>query len=350
MPTIAVAGAGLIGRRHIEEIQHHPDCQLLAIVDPAPGAVPLADACGVPCVPDLETLFTQMQPDGVILATPNALHVSQARQCIDAGVAVLVEKPLGDRLAEAEQLVARVEATGARLLVGHHRRHSAILREATQVVRSGVLGALVGVMGSAVFHKPDHGYFDPPHEWRKLPGGGPMLLNMIHEVDNLRALVGEIIAVQAMASSATRGFAVEDTVAINLQFANGALGTFLLSDTAASPRSWEQTSGENLAYAHYPDEDCYAILGTQGSLGVPTLTLRRYGANTEASWYQAFETQRLPLERVDPLAQQIAHFAAVIRKEQSPLVTARDGLQNLRVTEAIRQAASHGGRVVVAQD
>jgi predicted dehydrogenase len=86
-----------------------------------------------------------------------------------------------------------------------------------------------------VFYKPDQGYFDPPNEWRRRPGGGPILLNMIHEIGNLRAMVGEIVAVQAFSSNATRGFEVEDTVAINMRFQNGALGTFLLSDTAASP-------------------------------------------------------------------------------------------------------------------
>ena len=126
-------------------------------------------------------------------------------------------------------------------------------------------------MGSALFFKPDHYYAAAP--WRREKGAGPVLLNMIHEVHNLRMLCGDIAAVQAFASHAVRGFPVEDTVAINLRFASGALGTFMLSDTAASPRNWEQTGQENKAYTTCPDEDCYVITGTFGSLSVPTMRL-----------------------------------------------------------------------------
>lgn len=78
------------------------------------------------------------------------------------------------------------------------------------------------------------------------------------------------------------GFAVEDTVAIALRFANGTLGTFLLSDTAAAPYSWEQPAGENPSYPRLDDEDCYVLAGTHGSLGVPTMRLRTYAG--ERSW------------------------------------------------------------------
>ena len=113
------------------------------------------------------------------------------------------------------------------------------------------------------------------------------------------------------------------------------------------PKSWEQTSQENKAYPTYGDEDAYTILGTDGSLGVPTMRLRRYTAKADRSWFKAFETETIALERVDPLARQIEHFAAVIRGEAEPLVTGRDGLQNLRVTEAISEAATTGGTVAV---
>ena len=344
---IAVAGAGLIGLRHIEETQKSRSAKLSAIVDPSPKAAEVAHKEGVPLYSSLDELFASDRPDGVILATPNALHVEQGLQCVAAGIPVLVEKPLGQTLEEGRRLVETAEKANAKLLVGHHRQHSSILQTAVQIVKSGVLGAIVGVIGSAVFYKPE-GYYEGPFAWRTQPGGGPILINMIHEVSNLRAMVGEIVAVQAFASNATRGFEVEDTVAINLRFANGALGTFLLSDTAASPKSWEQTSRENKAYATYPDEDAYVIIGASGSLGVPTMRLKRYQSKEDRSWYRPFKSETIPLERVDPLARQIEHFAAVIRGDAKPLVTGRDGLQNLRVTDAIVEAARSGKTVEVA--
>jgi len=163
---------------------------------------------------------------------------------------------------------------------------------------------------------------------------------MIHEVHNLRMLCGEIVAVQAMASHAVRGFPVEDTVAISLRFASGALGTFMLSDTAASARSWEQTSQENKAYPSYDDEDCYVISGTNGSLSVPTMRLKTYPRPEDRSWWKPFEQGVVGMVRDDPIKRQMEHFGAVVRGETQPLVSARDGLANLRVTEAIMQAAT----------
>jgi predicted dehydrogenase len=340
---IAVAGAGAVGLRHIEEIAKCRSCVLAAIVDVSPKAAEAARMSGVPLYSSLAEMFASGKPDGVVLATPNPLHVEHALECIRAGVPALVEKPLAHSLAEGICLCEAAERAGVTLLVGHHRVHSPILRKACEVISSGLLGPIVGVMGSAVFYKPDN-YFDEA-PWRRQPGGGPILINMIHEVGNLRRMVGEIVAVQAFASNATRGFPVEDTVAVNLRFANGALGTFLLSDTAGSARSWEQTSHENKHYANYPDEDCYTIIGTNGSLAVPTMRVRYYEKEEDRSWWKPFRTRVIALARLDPLAEQIEHFAAVIRGEARPLVTARDGLQNLRVTDAIAEAARTGRSV-----
>ncbi|MEY5100613.1 MAG: hypothetical protein RJA36_3332 [Pseudomonadota bacterium] len=337
---IAVAGAGIIGQAHMAVIQASQQAELSAIVDPAPAAAALAARFGVPLYPSLEQLLAADRPDGIILATPNPMHVPQALQCLAAGLPVLLEKPIATTVQEAQALVDVVEQSGARVLIGHHRAHSPIMAKARQVVDSGQLGQLVAVMGSATFFKPDH-YFDEG-PWRREAGGGPILINMIHEVHNLRMLCGDIVAVQAFKSHAARGFAVEDTVAINLRFASGALGTFMLSDVAACARSWEQTSQENKSYPSYDDEDCYVIAGTHGSLSVPTMRIKTYPRADQRSWWKPFEVGTVGMVREDPLGRQMAHFVAVVRGQAQPLVTARDGLANLRVTEAIAQATSSG--------
>lgn len=337
---IAVAGAGLIGQAHIKVLGNSPSCMLSAIVDPSPAAVDVAVKAGVPIYKSIDELLSVNRPDGLILATPNQLHVSQALHCIEAKLPILLEKPIATTVSEGEKIVAMVAATHSKVLIGHHRAHSPIMAKAKEVVDSGKLGKLVAFMGSATFFKPDHYFADAP--WRKELGAGPILINMIHEVHNMRMLCGDIVAVQAFGSHAIRGFSVEDTVAINLRFANGALGTFMLSDTAASAKSWEQTSQENKSYASYDDEDCYVISGTKGTLSVPTMRLKSYANDEDRSWWKAFDTSFVSMIREDPLKLQIEHFGTVIRGEAQPMVSAYDGLQNLRVTEAIFESTKTG--------
>jgi predicted dehydrogenase len=336
---IAVAGAGLIGRRHIEEIVTSASAELAAIVDPGPVGPELAGKYDVPLYPNLTELLEANKPDGVILATPNQMHVDGGLECVSAGVPVIVEKPIGDTVAGAARLVEAGEKAGVVVLTGHHRNYSPIMAKAREIVHNGRLGQVVAVVGTALFAKPDD-YFDVGGGWRRMSGGGPILLNLIHEVNNLQSLVGDIVRVQAVTSNSGRGFPVEDTAAMVFTFAGGALGTFLLSDTAASARSWEQTSGENLDYARYPDEDCCHIAGTTGSLSIPTMRLKVYRG--DRSWYTAFDSSVVDVDHSDPLANQITHFAQVILGEAAPVCSARDGLKTLMVVDAVMQAAQTG--------
>jgi predicted dehydrogenase len=350
---IAVAGAALIGKRHIEMVRNSDQCDLSAIVDPSPQAADYAHKLNVPVYKSLSEIFVKDKPDGIVLATPNQMHVDQGLECIAAGVPAIVEKPVAHTVERGWELLKAAEAVDAKILVGHHRRHSSIIAKAVDVIRSGALGKIVAVVGMALFYKAEsEGYFDGQFAWRREPGGGPILLNMVHEVGNLRALVGEIVEVQAFSSNAIRGFPVEDTAAANLRFGNGALGTFMLSDTAATDRSWEHTSKEDkfrYSLAHTDDDDCYLVCGDWGSLAIPTMRLQRYLKNEDRSWHKALERTKIELDVVDPLAAQIAHFCDVIRGKERPWVSVRDGLQNLRVVEAIHESA-RTGRIVRTQE
>lgn len=337
---VAVVGAGYMGRAHIQAVLDCASARLSAVVDPSPAAAELAAGLQVAHHPSLASLLASASTDAVVLATPNALHVEQTLQCTEAGLAVLLEKPVATSVAEGERLLKHINAGGAaraRVLVGHHRAHSAIMQQACAVIASGQLGRIVAIQGSALFYKPDRYFESGP--WRREIGGGPVLLNLIHEVHNLRMMAGSVVQVQALSSHAVRGHAVEDTVSIGLRFDSGVLASFLLSDTAASSRSWEQTSQENPAYDSHPEEDCYLITGTHGSLAVPSMQLQRYPDDQERSWWLPLETQSLPLQRWDPIARQMAHFVDVARGHTPPLVSLRDGLDNLRVTEAVMEAA-----------
>jgi predicted dehydrogenase len=119
---LAVLGAGLIGRRHAEHIAVEPLAALAAIVDPSPVGRALAGGHGVPWFEGFADLIAADRPDGVIIATPNQVHVDNGLEAVAAGVPALVEKPIADGVAAGSRLVEAAEAAGVPLLVGHHRR------------------------------------------------------------------------------------------------------------------------------------------------------------------------------------------------------------------------------------
>ena len=87
------------------------------------------------------------------------------------------------------------------------------------------------------------------------------------------------------------------------------------------------------------------VIGTFGSLSVPTMRLKTYDKAEDRSWWKPFTMSVTETMRDDPLVHQFEHFGAVVRGEVEPLVTARDGLANLRITEAIAHAAISGQTV-----
>jgi predicted dehydrogenase len=127
-----------------------------------------------------------------------------------------------------------------------------------------------------------------------------------------------------------------------LHFANGALGTVTVSDSIVAPWSWELTTGENPAYPR-TDQTCYQIGGTHGALTVPTL--ETWSAEDVRSWWAPLRMARVHETADDPLRLQIGQFCRVIRGEEAPLVSGREGLATLRVIDAIQRAARSGERV-----
>jgi predicted dehydrogenase len=96
---LAVLGAGLIGKRHIEHVRAEPEAELTAIVDPSPAAQIMAEEMNVRWAPSFAALMETGKPDGVIVATPNQIHVANGLESVAAGVPALVEKPIADDVA-----------------------------------------------------------------------------------------------------------------------------------------------------------------------------------------------------------------------------------------------------------
>ena len=336
---LLLIGAGVIGRTHIDRIGRDPHLALAGIAEPSAAGKALAEQLGVPWAASHLELLERTHAQGAIVATPNANHVGVAIDCLERGVAALVEKPVADTVAEALALVQAQQRTGVPVLVGHHRRHNPINSRARSIVQNGRLGRVVTANVMCTVLKPD-AYFDAA--WRRQPGGGPVLINLIHEIDMLRFLCGEITEVQALSSNAVRGFAVEDTAAAVLRFASGALGTVVLSDAAASPWCWDFCAAEQDQYPRQ-DVQSHFIAGTHGSLSLPDLALWNYRG--DRSWHAEMTLEKTFVHKADAYSRQLQHFAAVIEGREAPLCSAVDGLRTLQATLAVAEAARCGQAV-----
>lgn len=337
---LAVVGAGLIGRRHITAIALCEHAELAAIVDPAPEAASLAKQHGVPYYADLGQMLETVIPDGVIVATPNHLHVSNGLLCVQANCPVLVEKPISTSALQAQELVQAALDARVPLLVGHHRRYNPLIRQARHMIDNGLLGDIRAVQGTCWLFKPDDYYAQAP--WRTKLGAGPVSVNLVHDIDLLRHLVGDIVRVHAMAVPSARGHENEDVAAAVLMFDGGAVGSISVSDAIVAPYSWELTARENPAYTA-TDQSCYQLGGSHGTLSLPDLKLWRNEG--ERGWWQPVSMTSFPVDFSDPLLNQIQHFCEVIRGELEPLVSGAEGLATLRVIEAIQHSAKSGETV-----
>ncbi|TIX07447.1 MAG: Gfo/Idh/MocA family oxidoreductase [Mesorhizobium sp.] len=336
---LAVLGAGLIGKRHIQHVLAEPSAQLSAVVDPSLVGETIAKEASVNWFTSFADMVAADRPDGIIVATPNQAHVQNGLEAVEAGVPALIEKPIADDIISGEKLIAAAEAKGVPLLAGHHRRHNPVMQKAKEVIESGKLGRVLVVNAMFWLFKPDD-YFDI--SWRRERGAGPVFLNLIHDVDNLRYLFGDVAAVQARESNAVRGNAVEETAVILIEFKNGVLGTATVSDSVVAPWSWEMTTGENPAYPR-TEQSCYMIGGTHGSLAVPSLEVWRNPG--KRSWWEPLDQKRIEVDDEDPLVLQIRQFCNVIRGDEPPLVSGREGLETLRVIDAVKRSAATGERI-----
>ena len=312
MKRILVVGGGLIGARHVASVKAHDKCMFAGLVDPRHdvGA-------------QYRSMTEVKEPvDGVIIATPTHLHAEQGSYAAQRGWDMLIEKPVAGDLSQADALAAAVSSTGVASLVGHHRRYHAPVQQLKCLIADGIIGTPVCANLIWAVCKPDS-YF--AENWRTLDGS-PVMINLVHDIDLLRFVIGEIAITTAVRGAGQRSDTRIESGAIALAFEIGATGTISFADTSPSPWSFEAGSGENPNIAA-TGQDMLWIMGTKGAISFPSMTL---WAGTD--WGTAATKQPLkPAQNIkSPLEAQLDHFIDVMDGAE-PLIDVADATRTLAI-------------------
>jgi predicted dehydrogenase len=315
---IGVIGASF-GMNHVQSATIVPEAKLVAACDLREEFRAPIEKMGANFYSDHRRMLDEEQLDGVVVALPNHLHAPIAIECLERGLPVLVEKPVAGTLEDADRIIAAVERTGVPVLVGHHRRFSPFCVRVREAFANGELGDLIGVSALWAMLKPKD-YFNAEWRTRKATGGGPLLINVIHNIDDLRYMTQrDVIRIYAETSNRTRGLEVEDTVSI---------------ESTTAP--WENP------LFYYTPADCYHFFGTKGALTLPQMQHVYYPDPAKQGWQYPTQVDRLGVKPAHPLRLEMSHFCRVIRKEETPRTTARDGRKTLEGVLAIMQSRDSG--------
>ena len=332
--NIAVHGVGTIGKRHLMAMNENQNVNLSGIIDISDEAKQFCDNKNIPIYENLIDLRKKSEIDGVIISTPTIFHYENTLAALELGLDVLIEKPISADVLEARTIAKVAEENNCKVLVGHQRRFYPLVRKAKEIVKNGEIGKIIGLSGVWALRK-DNDYFDP--DWRKKISAGPVITNLIHDIDYLRFIFGEIEAVSAFSSNNINNFEKEDTLSANLKFKSGLIGNFLITDGGTSPWSWETGTGENIHLPHLKENNL-RIIGTAGSLEFPNLKLWKY-KNKGQNWKDEIEAIQIDSNKIDAYALQISHFKDVINRDVEPITGALDAELTLKVALSILESS-----------
>ena len=319
-PRVGVIGAGSIGRTHIRAWQAN-GITPVAFADANPAALEavVAERGGDGYAHGLD-LIASGKVDIVSICTPPRFHAELAIAALEAGIAVLCEKPMARTLAEAERMAATVERTGTLCSVGFCHRFQPQIVTLKAMIDRGELGMVMSFRNRFAGHKADAAttWFSNPD----LAGGGVLADTSVHSIDLFRHLVGDPVNVAAMVSSRETDLGpkleVDDTAALLLQTADGAIGVI--------ESSWRTPAGEWTL----------AIHGTRGT------AVMDYGAMALRVSHDGTHWEDVPVEPGDRFTREFAHFLACWRGEATPRVTAADGLAANRILDAAYRGVAEG--------
>jgi predicted dehydrogenase len=337
---VGLVGAGLIGSRRAAVIHDDAGAALAAVADVRPErAQQVAERWGASnCRTALE--WTEVvdcdEIDVVIVSTVNKFLAPITVAALRAGKHVLCEKPLGRNLREAQEIVATARASRQILKTGFNHRHHPAIRQAHQLYTDRAIGEPMFVR-SVYGHGGRPGY---EGEWRgdpDLAGGGELLDQGVHVVDLCRWFLGEFSEVFGRTSTFFWPVgSLEDNAFALLWTAEGRLASLHTSWT-----QWEN----RFDFEVYGRDGFLRVEGLGGSYGTERLTLGRRrpqsGPPEETTW---------EFPGPDPSWHaEWAEFTAAIRQGRRPIGDGEDGLQAMRLIDAIYVSA-HTGVVVAVHD
>jgi predicted dehydrogenase len=319
---IAVIGAGRLGGFHAQKLAARPDVELLAIVDPIPESRDkVAAACHCTALADYTGLLPQL--DGAVIAAPTTLHHQIARECLEAGVPLLVEKPICTTRADADELVAIAQRRNVVLQVGHVERFNPAFHAAAPHVRNPKYIEAVRSSGFT-FRSTDV---------------GAVLDLMIHDIDLVLSLVkSPLRKVEALGASVVGGH--EDVANARLEFASGCVASISASRVSyEAVRRMHVWTAESFVAVDFAARTATTVRPSEALLkrqfSVDALT------PAQLDHYRAhFAEEHLPREQltfdaVDALALEIDDFIEAIRTPRQPRVTGEAGRDALAVAEEI---------------
>jgi myo-inositol 2-dehydrogenase / D-chiro-inositol 1-dehydrogenase len=323
--SVAVLGAGRIGRKHAETLALKvPEGRLAVIADPAEEAARAASeaARGAPWTTDFAAALADPAVAAVVIAAPTNLHAELICQAAAAGKQIFCEKPIALTLAEADEALAAVREAGVLLQIGFQRRFDPAYERAHAAVKRGDLGRLYLLRSTTRDPEP------PPENYLR---AAPSILTdtTTHDVDMLRWLAGsEVTEVFAAGAAlirdehAKRGLV--DTTVCTLRFESGALGFI-----------------DNCWHAAYGYDVRTEVLGAGGALEVghaQETALARFSREGVTRDYPYWF-----LDRFGPAYErELADFVRCVAERAAPRVTGEDARETLHVAVAAVQSLNEG--------
>jgi UDP-N-acetylglucosamine 3-dehydrogenase len=324
---VAVIGAGEMGRLHARVAVESDYTELDAIVDPEPAAERVAYERRARWLTTVDELVDGSLPDIAVVSTPTSQHASVAEILIDAGVHVLVEKPIASTLDEAVALIAAARAQGVTLAIGHVERFNPAVQELEARLHERALGRVFQVHARRLSPFP-----------LRVGDAGVALDLATHDLDVMCLLAGTPLRVSAETDQKAHR-SREDLLAALLRFDSGVIG--LLEVNWLTPTKVRQLT----------------VTGERGMFVVDYLnqhlTLYENAMATEA--WQALDVfdgvtegnvTRFAISRAEPLRAQLDAFARAVLGDEPVAVSGEQGLRVLKLALAVAEAGSAGRTVV----